>query len=125
MYRIRSERDSKALTLLNSIMDDPNDRESMALAIVDDFGLDIWDALKAIESVHVGPASATNPPTQCLTRQYWARELSTLIARGRSIAIWAELCCNVEVSFEKTLAALSAFFGYDVEQACFLLYPMI
>lgn len=101
-------------------MDVPDNRESMALAIVEEFGLDIWDALKAlIESVHVGSTSATNPPTQCLTRQYWAKELSTLIARGRSIAIWAELCSDVEVSFEKTLAALSAFFGYDVEQVHF------
>lgn len=120
MYRIRSELDNKALTLLDAIMDNLDDRESMALVIVE-LGLDVWDALRTvIESVPFYSSGlmtmAINPPAQNLTRQYWAKELSSLIARSRSIAIWADLCGDIEVSFEKTLAALSAFFGYDVEQ---------
>lgn len=62
-----------------------------------------------------GSALATTG-TQGLTRRYWARELSSLIARERAIQIWAD---SGEDSFEKTLGGLSAFFGYDIEQVRF------
>ncbi|GJJ09622.1 hypothetical protein Clacol_003845 [Clathrus columnatus] len=124
-YRIRDELDVKALRLLHAIMTTTNqdERESMAFTIVDELGLDVWDALEIMVDNDDDDDDSQDSivHTKGLTDQYWAKEISSLIARHRAIKIWSDLCSPFVTrhpfhSFEMALSALSAFFGYDVTQ---------
>jgi len=56
-------------------------------------------------------------PISGLTRQYWAKHVTGMIARFRALNIWRRLVDgSEEVSYEHGLAAFSSFFGEDIDR---------
>ncbi|KAF8591914.1 hypothetical protein K439DRAFT_613944 [Ramaria rubella] len=125
LYSTRSRIDRKALDLLHAIIiAQPDTRRPLAVELAHDLGYDAWDAISEatthVQCQEVVELSETfSIPTQGLTRQYWAREVLGVISRVRAVNIWLRLSnnqINQDVSFEEALAALSSFFGEDIDK---------
>jgi hypothetical protein len=127
MYTIRRRMDRHANVLLDTVVCQPSKREATATELVRDMGYDIWDNMSLI--AEQGRASEVTEdsnveqieeilPKKGLTRKYWARQILNVIARVRALNIWLPLANSfeAEVPFEHALAALSGFFGEDVER---------
>jgi F-box protein 21 len=126
MYHTRIQLDRKALDLLDAIISQRDNRRQLAVQLANECGYDVWEAISR-ETTHVprrefsnsGGSDALNIPIQGLTRQYWAREILGVISRCRALTdILLPLANPVaeDISFEKGLAALSAFFRADIDR---------
>ena len=121
MYCARIRLNRRSLDLLDAIVSQTDDRNTLAVQLVNDCGYDVWEAIceefTRVQYSDIEVPGLDTVPVAGLTRQYWAREVLCVISRCLAVKIWLPLNDGIEdVSFERGLAALSAFFGEDIEE---------
>ncbi|KAF8528116.1 hypothetical protein BU17DRAFT_38435 [Hysterangium stoloniferum] len=125
MYNLRNKIDFEILSSLGGIISDTENREALALDVVNRYRYDVWDVLSAeLEYSGQGTRDPSNVsseldgiPVAGLTRRYWARELLDVFARLHAVNTWL----RGDASFEKGLACLSSFISDEfhiLTQSC-------
>lgn len=125
-YADRRRLDCYALKLLDEIVDQRSDRVSRARTLCHSLSFDVWDVLSTEsrrilfedEDADFYMDAIVSAP-YALTRRFWARKMLGVIARYHAIKIWSNLHivgADDHVSFEESLAGLSAFFGYPPQK---------
>ena len=128
MYWKRRRLDREALVLVDAIRTQRVGRHALARRLVQEYGFDVWDALRE-EAGLAGPAwvlSNAYPPdvaggggvVNALPRRYWARVVLGVIARHDVMGLWTKTVVpgQQEVDFETALMGLSTFFDVSMQE---------
>ena len=125
LYFGRRKRDQEVLVLLRLIREDRSGRHARARQIVQEYGFDVWDALREEASLPLpawvqDSAEHVDTPPDVLPRRYWAQVVLGVIARHSVMRLWATAAApkQTEVDFEHGLAGLSAFFDVSLKEVC-------
>lgn len=115
--------DGIALNALDAIVHHTSNRTARAREVCE-LSLDVFDALH-LQAQY--PTSSMEISRSGLTKRYWAKQLSGLIARRQALSIWSDCLANNEnkswVFFEQAIAGLSSFFGVTLTQVCLFVNP--
>lgn len=110
--------DGIALKALDAVVHLTSDRTTLAREVCT-HSLDIFDTIH-LEAQQ--PKLAKEGLASGLTKFYWAKQLSGLIARREALGVWIDCLVHNKNSswlfFERAIAGLSSFFGVSLTQVC-------
>lgn len=122
LYVQRRAADRAALGLVDAMRTARAGRNALARRIVQEYGFDVWDALREEAALPVPGwvrgERGGEAPRDALPRRYWAKVVMGVVARREVVEVWGRAAVpeQEEVDFEHALAGLSAFFDVSVQE---------